>query len=162
MIRAAKKEDAPTLVKCIHRILKETWKQYERGYYPEEAIAFDIQQFTVEKIKKFISSENRFLFIAEKDTVVGYAHGMHYGKSGFGILHGIGVDFAYQRKKLGTRLLEKVFEYCREKNLHKLSLYTFPVLRPAVNLYLKMGFVPEAYLKKQWWGVDFIFMSKWF
>ncbi len=35
------------------------------------------------------------------------------------------------------------------------------MLIPAINLYLKFGFVPEAFLRKEWWNVDFIKMSLW-
>jgi hypothetical protein len=32
---------------------------------------------------------------------------------------------------------------------------------PAVNLYMRLGFVPEAYLRREWWEVDFLKMSLW-
>ncbi|MFQ6089727.1 MAG: GNAT family N-acetyltransferase [Candidatus Methanofastidiosia archaeon] len=67
----------------------------------------------------------------------------------------------FQRNGIGSSLLDTVVRYCRKKGCHKISLNTLPVLRPALNFYLKKGFVPEAFLRKQWWKVDFIFMSKW-
>jgi ribosomal protein S18 acetylase RimI-like enzyme len=36
------------------------------------------------------------------------------------------------------------------------------MLKPAINLYKKLGFVEEAILKKHYWKMDFILMSKWF
>jgi len=154
-------DDAKNIVDCVRNVMKEAWERYEKGYYPRKAIDFDLKYFNKERVEKMINSENTFLFIAEEDKVIGVVHGILYGESGFGMIHWLGVEFGYQEKGIGNQLLEKVFEYCEKKKIHKISLYTFPVLRSAINLYLKTGFVPEAYLKKQWWGVDFIFMSKW-
>ncbi|MCK4439716.1 GNAT family N-acetyltransferase [Candidatus Bathyarchaeota archaeon] len=67
----------------------------------------------------------------------------------------------YQKDSIGKALLEKVIEHCRAEGCHKITLYTLPFLIPAINLYLKYGFVPEAYLHKEWWNVDFMKMSKW-
>jgi len=161
MIREAMIDDAKNIVDCVRNVMKEAWERYEKGYYPRKAIDFDLKYFNKERVEKMINSENTFLFIAEEDKVIGVVHGILYGESGFGVIHWLGVEFGYQEKGIGNQLLEKVFEYCEKKKIHKISLYTFPVLRSAINLYLKTGFVPEAYLKKQWWGVDFIFMSKW-
>ncbi|HEC95491.1 MAG TPA: GNAT family N-acetyltransferase [Euryarchaeota archaeon] len=161
MIREAKISDTEEIVSCVRNVMREAWERYEKGYYPRKAIDFDLKYFNKERAEKMINSENTFLFIAEEDKIIGVVHGILYGESGFGMIHWLGVEFEYQEKGIGKQLLEKVFEYCKKKKIHKISLYTFPVLRSAINLYLKTGFVPEAYLKKQWWGVDFIFMSKW-
>ncbi|MCD6466722.1 MAG: GNAT family N-acetyltransferase [Methanomicrobia archaeon] len=161
MIREAKISDTEEIVSCVRNVMREAWERYEKGYYPRKAIDFDLKYFNKERVEKMINSENTFLFIAEEDKIIGVVHGILYGESGFGMIHWFGVEFEYQEKGIGKQLLEKVFEYCKKKKIHKISLYTFPVLRSAINLYLKTGFVPEAYLKKQWWGVDFIFMSKW-
>ena len=161
MIREAKIHNTKEIVDCVHRVMREAWEKYEKDYYPRKAIDFDLKHFNKERVEKIISSENAFLFMAEEDRTVGVIHGILYSDSGFGMIHWLGVDFAYQNKGTGEQLLEKVFEYCEKKKIHKISLYTLPVLRNAINLYLKTDFVPEGYLKKQWWGVDFIFMSKW-
>jgi ribosomal protein S18 acetylase RimI-like enzyme len=57
--------------------------------------------------------------------------------------------------------MEHAVDYLKAKGCHKVSLHTQSVLMPAINLYMKMGFVPEAYLRNQWWGMNFIYMSKW-
>jgi hypothetical protein len=49
----------------------------------------------------------------------------------------------------------------RSEGCHKVSLNTLPVLMPAVRLAMKFGMLPEAYLREQWWGADFVIMSKW-
>jgi GNAT superfamily N-acetyltransferase len=161
MIREGQKDDIPAIVTCVHNVMKETWKRYERGYYPKKAIEFDMTHFSEEHAEETISTENAFLFVAEEENIVGVIHGRIFDASKFGLIHWLGVDFAHQNKGIGRQLLERVFAYGQENAIHKISLYTLPVLRPAISLYLKTGFVPEAYLRKQWWGVDFIFMSTW-
>ncbi|MEA1993060.1 MAG: GNAT family N-acetyltransferase [Euryarchaeota archaeon] len=161
MIREAKTEDVAEIVNCVHSVMKETWERYEKGYYPKDAIAFDIEHFDRKKVENAVASDNSFLFLDENESITGVIHGMVYGESGFGLIHWLGVEFEHRQEGIGTQLLERVFTFCSNHEIHKISLYTLPVLRPAINLYLKTGFVPEAYLKKQWWGVDFVFMSKW-
>ena len=161
MIRKAMIDDAKNIVDCVRNVMKEAWEKYEKGYYPKKAIDFDLKHFNEERVEKIIGSENAFLFMAEEDRTIGVIHGILYSDSGFGMIHWLGVEFEHQDRGIGKQLLEKVFEYCEKKKIHKISLYTLPVLRNAINLYLKTGFVPEGYLKEQWWGVDFIFMSKW-
>ena len=161
MIREGKLDELREIMECVHRVRKESWKRYEKEYYPGKALNSDLTNFNEDRVRGIINSDLRFLFVAEENKIVGVVHGMIYGESGYGMIHWLGVDFKYQNRGIGTQLLERVFEYCKKRKIHKISLYTFPVLRKAINLYLKTGFVPEAYLKEQWWGVDFILMSKW-
>jgi len=80
---------------------------------------------------------------------------------GLALLEWICVHPTHQGKGIGEAILKHFIEYCKQQKCHKITLYTLPVLIPALKLYLKLGFVPEAYLHKEWWGVDFIKMSKW-
>lgn len=104
--------------------------------------------------------------MAEEDgNVVGVATGTilrgNEKEGGLARLGWICVHPAHQRGGIGRALLNRVIEHSKEQKCHKITLYTLPVLIPALNLYFKLGFVPEAYLQKEWWGVDFIKMSKW-
>ena len=147
-------------------ILKEAWNHsyetWEKGYYPREGHEFDMSQNTAENFQRLIDEQHGFFFVAKIDGIIaGGIRGHIYGDSGYGMIGNIAVHPDYQRKGCGQALMEKALAHLSEKKCHKVSLHTFPVLVPAINLYLKMGFVPEAYMAKQWWGCDFIFMSKW-
>jgi len=83
------------------------------------------------------------------------------GESGLARLGWIGVHLTCEKNGIGKALLEKVIEHCRAESCYKVTLYTLPFLIPAINLYLKYGFVLEAYLLKEWWNVDFMKMSRW-
>lgn len=109
-----------------------------------------------------LNLETNFTFVAEENNeIVGIANGTLVDKSGLSRLGWIDAHPTHQNKGIGKALLKKVIEHCRTKGWHKITLYTTPFLITAVNLYLKQGFVPEAYLRKEWWNVDFIKMSKW-
>lgn len=102
------------------------------------------------------------MLVAEKNkAIVGIAFGEVVGESGLARLGWIGVHPKHQRQGIGKALLNEFVKKCKQKGCHKVTLYTLPVLIPAMNLYLKYGFVPEAYLRKEWWKVDFIKMSLW-
>lgn len=162
IIREMIPEDAEEASSVTREILLDAWEKHERGFYPEVALEFDISSHSAEHLLKDLEGETRFCFVAEENgKVIGLASGMWYGDAGLGRLGILGVHPEYQRRGAGRALLNKVVEFCESKGCHKITLYTLPVLMPAINLYMKLGFMPEAYLQKEWWGADFIKMSKW-
>lgn len=159
-------EDAEASAKVAVETMEDAWNRYEKDYYPRKALEFDISQHVPEKYIKGIEEPNDFYFVAEeKGKIVGVATGTilraHEKIGGLARLGWICVHPLHQGKGVGKALLNNVVEYCKKQRCHKLTLYTLPVLIPALNLYFKLGFVPEAYLRKEWWAVDFIKMSKW-
>jgi len=161
-VRKMRRVDTKQASKMTEEIMLDCWEKYEKDYYPKKALDFDISVHSPKCYQDSLKVETNFAFVAEEDTeIVGIANGRLVGESGLAILGWIGVHPNHQNKGIGKALLEKVIEHFRTEGCHKITLYTLPVLIPAVNLYLKHGFVPEAYLHKEWWKVDFIKMSKW-
>jgi len=155
-------EDAEQAAEVLRETMLHSWEHYEKDYYPKQALEFDIAHNSTESLRERFANPENFGFVAEEDNkIVATAIGRVVGESGLAILGWIGVHPDYQRKGIGKALLQRVIEYCRAKRCHKIILYTLPVLMPAINLYLKCRFVPEAYLRKEWWRVDFIKMSLW-
>lgn len=166
VVRNMRVEDAETAAKVASETMREAWDHYERDYYPRKALEFDLSRLVPEKYAKGIQEPNEFYFVAEENgIIVGAATGTILRGSdkegGLVLLGGICVHPTYQRRGIGRALLNHVVDYSKEQKCHKITLYTLPVLIPALNLYFKLGFVPEAYLRREWWGVDFIKMSKW-
>jgi len=166
VVRNMRVEDTETAAKVASETMQEAWDHYERDYYPRKALEFDLSRLVPERYAKGIQERNEFYFVAEDDgKIVGVATGAilrgNEKEGGLVLLGGISVHPSHQRKGIGRALLNHVVEYSKEQKCHKITLYTLPVLIPALNLYLKLGFVPEVYLQKEWWGVDFIKMSKW-
>jgi len=165
-IRDLRVEDAPEAARVSAETMRDCWNRYERDYYPKKALEFDLSMLTSENYKKMIQESNSFLFVAEaKGKVVGVATGNllrgNEKEGGLARLCWICIHPSQQRKGVGKALLNHVIKFCRQQKCHKITLYTLPVLIPAINLYLKWGFVPKAYLRKEWWKVDFIKMSLW-
>ena len=166
MVRRMGLEDVEDAISILVASFEDSWNRYERNYYPRKALEFDFSRYTPGNYKKRIQEPNDFLFVAEENgKIVGVATGkMLRGEDmegGLALLSGICIHPLHQRKRLGEALLNHVLEYCKQQKCHKITLYTLPVLIPALNLYFKLGFIPEAYLRKEWWGIDFIKMSKW-
>jgi len=137
-------------------------EKFEKGYYPKKAVDFDTSVHSRKYYRDSLTVGTNFAFIAEEnDRIVGVAVGRLVGESGLARLGWTGVHLTHQNKDIGTVLLEKVIEHCRVERCHKITFYALPVLIPALNLYVKCGFVSEAYLHREWWNVDFIKMSKW-
>jgi len=155
-----------TDVEEASRVLRETmldsWERFEKGYYPRKALEFDISHNSPEALKQRLVDPQNFNYVSEENNIiVGTALGKIIGESGLASLGWIGVHPRYQRRGVGKALMQGSVEHCKSRGCHKIILYTLPVLILAINLYLKCGFVPEAYFRKEWWRVDFIKMSRW-
>jgi len=163
-IRKMAAKDIDGIVRALREAKIDVFNRFERGHYPRRAHLFDLSRISRENYQKAFDSKDKqsYYFVAEMNgRIVGAAYGRIFGKSGFSFLHTIAVHPSKQRHGVGEKLLREVIAYSKKQGCHKISLNTLPVLIPALKLYLKLGFVPEAYLRKQWWKVDFIQMSKW-
>ncbi|MFQ6074065.1 MAG: GNAT family N-acetyltransferase [Candidatus Bathyarchaeia archaeon] len=162
LVRKMRSEDVEEASKVICDAMRDSWKRYEKGYYPKRALEFDISTNSPQRLREKLAIPEKLLFVAEEnETIVGVAFGEVIGESGLARLGWIGVHPKHQRRGIGKALLNEFVENCRQKRCHKVTLYTLPVLIPAMNLYLKCGFVPEAYLRREWWKADFVRMSLW-
>jgi len=166
IVREMKPIDAEASARVTVETMEDSWNRYERDYYPKKALEFDKSLHTAKNYTKSIQEQNDFLFIAEENgEIVGVATGnILRGYENVGGLVRLGwicVHPLHQHRGIGETLLNHVVKHCKHQKCHKITLYTLPVLVPALKLYLKLGFVPEAYLHKEWWEINFIKMSKW-
>lgn len=141
-------------------IMLNLWDEHLRDYYPKRALRHDLVFHSRESYARILEDSHSFCFVAElgKDLV-----GVVVGRVDGGVasIRWIGVHPSWRKRGIGRRLLTRAVEHCKKLGCHKVTLYTLPTIIPAMNLYLKSGFVPEAYLRKHWWGVDYVVMSKW-
>jgi RimJ/RimL family protein N-acetyltransferase len=161
LIREMDKDDIGACVDISHRARRESWEKYEKEVYPEKLFEEELKRYSAETFSRFIEDKNSFAFVAvEKHGITGLAIG-RIQEGGLSDLSWICSDPEYQGKGAGKELLSKVIEYCKNKGCHKIFAYTFPFLIPAVIFYLKSGFILEAFLRKHWYRLDFLIMSKW-
>jgi len=104
-----------------------------------------------EKIEQFLETENKNIFVAENDDkLIGYliANGGKFKRNWSSIYLVIAILQDYTGQGIGTKLLQRVEEWARENNFHRLELTVMAHNEPAVNLYQKMGFVIEGRKKE--------------
>ncbi|MFQ6106014.1 MAG: GNAT family N-acetyltransferase [Thermoplasmata archaeon] len=157
-----REKDAEEAAEVTRECMVDAWERWERDHYPREALEFDIRHHTAEEYRKHIDLPDGFVFVAKvDDKIVGVAQGRIVGKSGLAHLGWIGVAPEFRNRGIASELLEEVEEHVRGQGCHKMHLVTLPCLTDAVRLYFRRGWVPECNLKRHWWKVDFMAMSKW-
>ena len=53
---------------------------------------------------------------------------------------------------LGNKLVDEAVDFCKRKDYQTIILWTLDNLKPARNLYRKMGFQPKEKKSHQIWG----------
>jgi len=70
----------------------DCWEKYEKDYYPEKALDFDISVHSPKYYQDSLKVETNFAFVAEENNeIVGIANGRLVDESGLAILGWIGV-----------------------------------------------------------------------
>lgn len=163
IIRRMTKKDAIDASRVIIATSKDAYERYEHWTYPKKAHKFDLANSAPERIVEDIGAKYSYAFVLERGgKIIGVAKGRIFSQSGFAHLNSICIHPDMQGMGYGSKLLRHAMKHCKKQGCHKLSLNTMACLMPAMNLYLKNGFAPEAFLRKQWWKADFILMSVWF
>jgi GNAT superfamily N-acetyltransferase len=98
--------------------------------------------YWVDLTRSVTESERHVMFLACEGTgVVGSTYGLlDRAESAVGRVGGMWVDPAWRRRGLGCALLQRVFDWARERGLSRLGLWA-PSHRPAaLALYRQAGF----------------------
>jgi ribosomal protein S18 acetylase RimI-like enzyme len=105
------------------------------------------------------NKEAIFLLAEENHETIGLATG-GAGENGVGMLRFLGVKKDSRKEGIGSQLLNKFLEEAKKRGANKVWLFTSPNLHNAIRLYVKMGFVPEGYMRQHSYGLDLIIYSK--
>lgn len=159
-VRMMEKKDFNEAAVLISSTMAWARETYGRNVVSKKALAYYIAYGT-KQLSGVKKDPSRFCFLAlDTEKVCGMSLGGF--ACGVGTIDWLAVDPDYQGKGLGERLLEATEDMLVRKGCHKMTFVTYPFLIPAINLYLKRGMVPEAFLRKDVFGEDRIVMSKWF
>lgn len=96
------------------------------------------------ELSEILENENpiTFAYCIENDTIIGIAAMCTYkvisGSKGW--IEDVVVDENSRGKSVGQKLIEKLLETAKEKNLSEVLLFTEDHRIPAINLYNKLGF----------------------
>lgn len=113
-----------------------------------------------ESLQTTMEDPNRIILVAEKgEKIVGFAKG-RLNPWGVSTMNFMGVDPLYRRKGIGRNLVEEYINESKLRGYHKICLRTAPTLKPAIRLYVELGFVPEGLMRRHAYGTDIIIYSK--
>ena len=162
VVRKLEKKDCNETARFCRTTNDWMYEKHLKGTYPREASEFDASMKTAKKLAERFKDPQNYGFVAVSgNRICGILLGMIYGKSGLAKINWIAVDPEHHHEGIGVKLMAAAEEHLRKKGCHKMFLNTLPPLIPAIRLYMKFGLLPEAYMRKHWWGTDFIVMSKW-
>jgi len=158
-IRFATVEDLERLRGCELKI----WESL-REWLPDSFVTPNISyiqrpEYLQNWQQMLLNKESIYLLAEENHENMGLATG-RAGENGVGMLSFLGVKKERRKGGIGSKLLSKFLEEAKKRNAHKVWLFTSPNLHHAIRLYVKMGFVPEGYMRRHSYGIDFIIYSK--
>jgi len=151
-IRMATPNDAAR----IYEVLKQAFSAYKNKNYPIEAIKAAIAPLS--EIRKRIQKEC-VLVAEQRGIVVGTVTGLIQHKSM--CICSLAVLPQFQNLGIATKLLKRIEGFARNLECNKLWLCVVPqVMEKAVRVYEKLGYEQEGYLKRHFYGEDFLLLSK--
>jgi ribosomal protein S18 acetylase RimI-like enzyme len=156
-IRTNTLEDLPKIRDCLISV----WKSLGE-YLPESWINRELHHLQTDELTHLKQSDepNRIVLVAEEDEkIVGVILGWT-GEWNVNHLNFMGVEPSHRRRSIGRNLLLKYLEILQQKGIHKVSLNTTSILKPAIRLYIDQGFIPEGLLRREAHGLDIIIYSK--
>ncbi|MFW9799184.1 MAG: GNAT family N-acetyltransferase [Candidatus Thorarchaeota archaeon] len=143
-IRQAKSTDAEQ----ISRLYKDVWNEYTEEFPDELRIS---RQPSPEEMKTWLGRETYFVAV-DDDEIVGVVGCIL--EHGACLLTHMAIEKDHRRQGIGTALTNTVIQYAKSNDAFKVWLDTVPVLKEAVSLYKKLGFVKCGHLRQHFWGAD--------
>ena len=140
-------EDAPIMMEIANEAFSDE-------------IARGLPRFTVDRFVKFSKRKGLKLFVVKLENErVGFLM-LTMGSIGEpSQIHLVGVKKENRGKGIGRKLIKKALETAKKSNKDKVKLFTRPWNAPMVKICKSLGFVKEAYLKREYFGEDLILFS---
>ncbi len=123
----------------------------------EEEIAKGMPRFTAENVVESSQRHGVNIFAAEdRGHVAGFI--MHVeSRMGYPAqIHLVGVRKEFRGRGIGRMLAEHAIEHSKNIGDRKIRLYTRPWNVPMSKICIGLGFVPEAYLRKEFLNEDLV------
>ncbi len=115
-------------------LIRSCWETMRLGDYAVEGIALQIEGTTPEKLVE-LSGSTKFYVAAEDGAIVGFGG---YNKEKIRLFF---VKPGFQRRGIGSRILDKVLSDARNEGIQRLECYSTIYAEP---FYLRHGFVKEG------------------
>ena len=107
------------------------------------------QSFPMNDLDDICSSYGKLgeaFFVAQENGRIVGTIGVKQEDERTALMRRLCVDSAYRRKGIGSRLIERAVEFCREVGYDELTFKTTSTMEHAVHLCEKKGFVAKAKL----------------
>lgn len=127
-LRLYKNSDKEGIIKLVSDVLFEIFN----------AEARNIDDLS--DIKNEYFSNNGAFYVAEIDGRIIGVIGVRQERDKVARLRRMVVHKEYRKLKIGQRLLNKVFGFCKSRNYEKIILSTYPQMTAALKFYEKNGF----------------------
>jgi len=112
--------------------------------FPKEAATFPTQD--LENISTSYGQLGEAFFVASINGKIVGTVGIKQEDQRTALLRRLFVDAKYRREKIGSQLVERAIQFCREVGYEELVFKTTSTMNNAVQLCEKKGFVPKARL----------------
>jgi len=112
-------------------------------------------------LELFDDREGSQMWVVEKDGQIAGSIAIVKRGEGEAQLRWFGVDMALQGQGLGNKLMRKAMDFCKEKGYKHVILWSMDILKPALHLYKKFGFVPTEIKPNNEWASYEIMEEKW-
>jgi len=154
-IRKARVEEIESLLSCQAQVLESL-----RDILPTNFIEYQMSWLcgsdAEDALETAIKEKNTIGLVAEEaGQIVGFAQG-RVNRVGTSWLAYMGVIPTYRRRGIGRELTLSFLSESRSRGAHKVSLYTAKELKPAIKLYVGLGFFRECRTRRHKYGVDLI------
>ncbi len=135
-IRKCHESDQKAVKDLIIRIIKEE--------FPKESPAFPIEDLN--EINHSYGKLGEAFFVASENSSIIGTVAIKQEDERTALLRRLFVDKAYRRKKIGSQLIDRAIEFCREVGYEELIFKTTSTMSHAIRLCEAKGFVPRARL----------------
>jgi GNAT superfamily N-acetyltransferase len=133
-IRKCEPSDQKAVKKLIFGILSQE--------FPKEAATLE----DLENISDSYGKLGEAFFVATSGGAIVGTVGVKREDERTAMLRRLFVDSTHRRKKIGTQLVERVIEFCREVGYDEIIFKTNSAMKDAIKLCEKQKFAPKAKL----------------
>lgn len=113
--------------------------------FPKEAATFPVED--LENIASSYGKLGEAFFVAVSNGRVVGSVAVKQEDERTALLRRLFVASDFRRKKIGSQLIDRAVQFCREVGYHELIFKTTSAMENAVQLCEKKGFVPKARLE---------------
>ena len=116
-------------------------------------------QYNWQRMQNLTSEANGSYWTAKKgNELVGFGLGRISG--GVGFVNWIGVRKDFQKRGVGSKILERMHHDFVNRGCHKSELYTYQNNKTLLEFYKKRGYKDVAWLNNHYFGLNVIYMVK--